>query len=767
MSLQPNKLLEEVNKYIFVRQYEKAIDKIENLIQRDSLKNNILLHLRRIELYTRLSKHEELHKIYTKGLSTDSNNQTDIISLTLLELLSETISPSEAASRFQNHILQFGNNPACFYGIGFSMEVMKNAERAIYNYEQCINIDPNWYPAYFGLSQIYYQNNDSKNGDHFFFLFEKTAPYNVYGNFETHRALSKEFTEKEQYEEAMIAITTLSDWWIENKGICPPEIQVHELLSLARIYDYQGNKENASAQRTQAIMLVTQVINEEDISEGVLFFIAKTLEEYSEFELAFKLYKKILKLEGSNPAIVQKIGSQFLSMGENKLAKELFDEAYEYHPDNPEIRFCKLVSDLKISEINVEEYLIDKERMKKLMNDPTDKVELLSLLHNLINKYPKDPDVHGNLGETYLRLGNLERASMHYQKMYEVDQNSNTSALKYASFEMQYGDPDKAKVILEKVKDKTNLDKADLTEIHWLNATYFNRQNDFKQSLQHLRNVLTLDPWSISYLVLEIANLSRLANVDTELLIDDPIIEKLKIGDENQLDWNAFDAKTRQLEKAHALELVYAREKLSFLYSNGEVERLTTLVKAACRFNPNKCTYDFLKLLNTNFDSPNIYWALGILYKETWQLEVSSMWFEQMLNHTEIKNNSKVLAYLELADCYNWLGNDLPKSIEYAKLALEIGEINREQAFTILGHAYLKSGNIRLARRYLEEVQEKQNPEAEYLKGLLQYRNGAIEEAKRIWKPLLTLTSKNFRFYNIKQEIMKFYFDKAPYMKVN
>ena len=47
--------------------------------------------------------------------------------------------------------------------------------------------------------------------------------------------------------------------------------------------------------------------------------------------------------------------------------------------------------------------------------------------------------------------------------------------------------------------------------------------------------------------------------------------------------------------------------------------------------------------------------------------------------------------------------------------------------------------------------------------GRVKYRNGAVQQANEIWKPLLTRCTENLLFHNIKQEIMRYYFDKEPY----
>ena len=112
------------------------------------------------------------------------------------------------------------------------------------------------------MSQIYYQMGDEKRGDHFFYLFEQAAPYNVYGNFETHRRLCQEFLDAERFADAESAIQALSEWWLDNKGTCPLEIQVYELLATAKISSAQGDTAQAESRKTRASGLALQALDE-------------------------------------------------------------------------------------------------------------------------------------------------------------------------------------------------------------------------------------------------------------------------------------------------------------------------------------------------------------------------------------------------------------------------------------------------------------------------------------------------------------------------
>jgi tetratricopeptide (TPR) repeat protein len=757
--------LEYANKLIFVKAYDAAKTQIEELLFAREVSAELLVHLRYIELCTKLKILPEAVQKYTAVAGKKGKEHIADVCLAFCAQQDETLTVPESVARFQQISKDYGPSAASFYGIAYSLEIQGNHDRAIYNYEQSLMLDPDWYPSYFGLSQIFYQKQDNTKGDHYFYLFEKAAPFNVYGNFETHRKLSKEFLAIEQYEFAETAIKTLGEWWIENKGHCPSEIQIYEKLVTADVARFRRQLNLTEALRAEAIEMANNVLDRESSEEGVLFFIAKTLEEYSEFETAFKYYKRLLKVAGENPQVVQKIGAQFLSLGEYKLAKELFEDAAEHHPDNAEIRFCVLVSKLRLAGVNVEEYLIGKERLKQLLSNEVDKVEVLSLCHSLLAKFQEDPEVHHQMGNLYLHMGNVDRAEKHYRTMYRLDSRSKVTTLKYVAFLMHHGDAGAGLELLNQGMDKETLTREQQIEISWLKSNYHFRNKNHQASQDELTKVLSSDPWNVSYIVKEIVNLSHLAKINEEIPATDAVLLKLENMDEAELDWTEFDEQTAKWEALHQYSIAYARRKLRYLYSNGSGEALKALIKTACVFDATRGTFDFIRLLNTNFDTPAIYWALGILYKELWQLVVAAMWFEQTIMHPKITETDKARAYLELADCYLWLNQNLPKATEYAKLAIELGEKNAVFANNVMAHAHLKNGQIRQAEIFLENDNETQEFETMFLKGLLQYRNGAKKKANDIWKPLLTEKAETVRIHSMKQEILRFYFDGEPYLK--
>ncbi len=781
-------LLLQANKLIFVKAYDEAEVVLDQIVNSAEGRLDILVHLRRIELAQMLGTLQELrqslHANFGGAITPDpaapvtpEEGDAFRIILALVDQHSGVQTPSEAMTCFQELLKTQKAHPSIHYGLGFALEGLGNQDRAIWHYEQSIQLDPEWYPSYFALSQLHYQKNDERRGDAFFFQFEQAAPFNVYGNFETHRKLYVDFLDEGEMDKAAESVLSLSAWWRENRGRTPEEIQVFESFAIGKIAQVRGDEEEFQRRFTAAKQLAGSMMESGDTEENTLYFVAKTADEFNEPEVAFEVYRHVLRRNDCNPKLVQRIGGQFLSAGEPRLACSLFEDAYNTLPDSPEIRFCLLVGRLKLAGVNVEEYLIARERLKQVVDTNGDRVETLSLLHNLMARFQEDPDVLGHVADVYLKLGHATKAAQYYEKMYLLDGRARATAIKYAGFVMQNGDPDEAMRILDKIAVENSESHSEKPEIYWLKANYFARKMDFKSSTAILQQALRLDPWNVSYLLQLSINLQETMrarepgegpaaghDLDQDVL-QDPALVALSAGGEATINWEDFDRRTRLIEKAHANDLAYARRKLRFLYSNGNDECLVELIKTACRHNAEIATYELMRLLNTNYDSPNLYWALGLLFKELWQLETAGMWLEQALINPHLGDLTRRRALLELADCYIWRNTNLKKAIEYAKLAIEMGERANGRAITVLAHAYLKQGNIRQAQTYLEQVDRERDIEAVFLLGLLHYRNGSRRDANQIWKPLITVRSESLRFHNIKQEILRYYFEGSPYLK--
>lgn len=759
--------LEFVNKLIFVKKYEEADRILREILNSKSGESDSLVHLRRIELMSLLGNLEEVKNFYEKAVEVNSDQGLSQICLTLSNMFSDPSGSAEHMNHLQQIGKTHGTSAILYFALGFGSEQLGNNERAKANYEQSIALSQEWYPSIFGLSQVHYNMGDDAKGDQLFVQFELMAPYNVYGNFETHRRLSQEFVHMGRMDDAQKAIQALTNWWVDSKGFAPAEIQIYECLSLAQILDLMGNKAESETRRKTALMLTSEMLGGTNKDENALYFVARILSEFGEDNAAFLAYKRVLQVAGTSPSVVQKVASHFLGSGQISEAKQLFEAAYDAHPDNSEIRFCLLVSQLKFRGVGVEEYLIGRERIRQLA-DGGDKVEFLSLLNALQARFGDDWDVQFHLADLYMRMGHKSKAGHHYKRMFDLDQKGQHSRLRYANFLMSEGEIEASMEILRLIEmPKGVLSDVD-AEIQWLRATYYDRKHDWVKSLEMTVPLLALDPWNITYLTHEILCLTGIREGQSGVVAaQDHWARKLSNNEETRVNWTEFAKDTIQISERREYQLSYARSKLQFLYMRGSEHSLRLVAREACRFDASKGSKELMRLINTNFDHPAVYWGLGCLYKELWQLEVASMWFEHALALDHIEDRMKSIVFLDLADCYIWRNVNLGKAVEFLKLSLDISSkagMPDRRAMMSMGHALLLQGQVRQAQAYLDQMKEMSGDfEAQYLIGLVHYRNGHSHEANVVWKPLLKYVTEQMRDHRIKQEIFKYYFEKAPY----
>lgn len=767
MDLYIREQLEFANKLIFVKRYEEADGVLSKILLSPNGAGESLIHLRRIELMSLLGRLTEIGNQYLQTSQQSSHDGLAKVCYIITKMFENPNNYSEHFDELQAIALNHQSSALLSFALGFAGEQQGSFERAKYYYEQSVTLDPQWYPSLFGLSQIHYNVGDEAKGDQYFQQFELMAPFNVYGNFETHRRLAQEFAKLGRLEDAERAVEALVTWWVENKGFAPLEIQIYESLATSQFRVSRGDHAEADLRRNAARALAHEMLTQGASDENALYFAARVLTEFSEDDIAFQLYKRVLQVAGNNPSVVQKIGSYFLGSGAYDSAQQLFASAYEQYPNNPEIRFCLLVSRLKLAGVSVEEYLIGRERIRQLA-DNGDRVEFLSLLNALNARFSEDWDVHFHLAELFMRMGHVKKAGSHYAKMYQLDPKGQSSRLRYANYLMNHDEPDRAMEILQAI-DTPKGDYSDTdAEVQWLKATYYDRQSDWSASMDMLVPIISRDPWNINYLIHEIICLTGMRfGANAVIAARDHWAKKLVSNEEARVNWLEYARDTEKLSNEHAYQLAYARAKLQFLYMRGSEHSLRAVVREACRYDAGKGARELLRLVNTNFDHPSVYWGLGLLYKELWQLEVASMWFELTLGVSNIDDRLRSLVYIDLADSYTWRNINLAKAVEYLKLSIDLSsQIGQQErrAFLVMGHALLRQGQARQAQIYLDQVKEMAGQfEVQYLVGLVQYRNGHAAKANEIWKPLLKFKTEQMREYRIKQEILRYYFEKTPY----
>lgn len=755
--------LETANKLIFVREYRSALNLLDELLTNKEAKKDCLIHQRRIELGCRLGETEKQVHYYQEQLHQSRlDPQTAYLCIAMAEQYGELVSTSASIKAYSDIILKYGESAAAYYGIALALEAEGNSERALFNYQQSIKIDLNWFPSYFGMSQIYYQRNDATQGNHYFYLFEQYAPYTLYGNIETHRRLSDEFLAHKQYKEAETAIRSLGEWWVENRQYCPREIRVLEALYLTRIEEEKTRKKN-SEHLDHITKLVQSILEDKDTKLDDLHFLAQILQDFHQTVLCVQVFKETLKRASHDPMRVQKIGMQLLSIGEFNYAHELFETALELNPDDIALRFCLLSTRLKFANVDIEFYFQKKDFLKKLFDSKVDAERIRPLINELLKIYNEDSDVHKMAGDVSLSLGEVDLAQIHFSKMYKIEPKNKFVAMHYASFLINFNDVERGYAILNQISQDVQ-DEDTESCIHALNSRYFERKGEYENAVRELSIALDLAPWNVDYII-QIVRCQMLAYFGE----GSPKELQTSATDYAQIDakdWVEFDRMTSRLAEEHQNFLVYNRSKLRLLTSGGRQPKSSDWVRQAVKFNPSKAALEFLKLLNTNFDSPYLYWALGVLFREAGSLEIAEMWFEQLLVKTSIPDELRLQVSLDLSDCYIWRGVHLQKALAYLKIVRDSKTEYSEMAHLKMAHSYLKLGEVRSARDCLNSLDsQKPSLESAYLQGLLHYRDGSIQKAKELWKPLLTVKAMSIRDHWIKKEILEFYFQGKSYIK--
>ena len=752
--------LEEANKLIFIRNYKDAKAILTRLLERH--KTSLLLHMRYIELQVKLGEVEEVRRFYQQ----QDNALVQEAGAVIIEQFRGKHAPITLIKNCRALIKKHGESAFAWYGIGLNQERLGDYERAISSYEKSLALDPDWYPSYFGLSQICYQKQDWQEGDSFFHMFEQIAPYNVYGNFDTHRRLFGDFFAQGKYDEAQEAIECLVQWWMESQRTCPPEILLYHRLSRVRIATARGDKAQAQQDEKQARAQVDSFLRNPSSSDDALLFVVAICKEFALHNHVLTIYTELLQRSKElDDELLQEIGDFYLSAGHAEDAVKLFEQVYTKHSDNDNLRLWLMIARLRVQKVDVEDYLACREKMHQMIKMSADRLELLNLLHSMLARFDSDPEVQRQLGLFYAEMKAHQKARFYLQRMYKIDPDGSATKLTWAAFLLKNNAASEGRAVLAEIKTAGHLPPERQVEFYSLQAAGFAVEKDFAQAAAYIKKALNINPWHVSSLIGEIYYLTHLYYEQKKIKnLDNNVI---KMQESFDFEPNEFLETTKNLLVNKFYYLAYTRARLYFLYQRTE-KALRSVIMVGCAFNPDSAMRDFTRLLNTNYDSVLIHYALGIFGKECWQHETACMWFNLALQRHDITPDLQGDIYLELADSYVWQNRELPLAIDYAQLALKRSFSNTERVLRTLGHAWLRRDQIDTASNYLQRLNDNDSDdETLYLKGLLEYRRGNEAQAFAIWEPLLQRESENLRFHNIKQEVLKLHGQNETIRKVS
>ncbi len=761
MNQETQEKLHIINKMIFVQQYSQALEQLNALLEEPTAKDQLLLHLRRIELSLRMQNQEELRDQYLKSRHQKKDAVVEIC-LALLDQQTGRLSPKEAVQSFQILLEEYGQHAALYYGIACSFESQGNVDRAISNYKMSLELDTQWYPAYFGLSQLFYQRKEEENGDYYFYLFEKFAPYNLYGNFDTHRVIAQECLKAHQFPQARKALSCLRDWWKEQKGFCPPEVELYEQFFFSEIAKQSGDQDLQRQHQTNAITYIEDLLAQ-PISQDTGYFVFCTVEAFGGKKLADQVCKQLLAQASPDSEIVQKIATHFFTAGKSRV--DLFEGALQANPDHPDLGFCTLVARLKKKKIPIEPYLEKKKLLKKMLSTEEDPLLILECLRELLAQFDGDAQVHSHFGEVYLELGNQEKSFFHYQKMMELEPGTPTYLLQYTHLLLKMEQLEPAAQMLDVLMEKfvsTSIEEKLRNRFCGMQFTYHYKSKKYEEAYFWVSQLTKKEPWNVIFLLDEIRCLLQLRSTlsqEGDFSFADTMSLLASEGNQ-QAAHRSLGLCINELNSTHEYELAYKCQKLSCLFFQEE-ESILSLVSFAPQIGVQKIVQDFLRLLNTNFDGSTLYLAIGLLYKASWQLEAAATWFESGISYMEEEDDLDQRMREELADCYLWQGVCPGKALEMVKVYA--GDQATDSTYMIAAHGSLQVGKPQEASLYLSRIKANSDFEFIYLQGLLQFRNGKKQEARKIWKPLISAPCEKVRFYHMKEQLLKYYFNEAEY----
>lgn len=743
---------EMANKLIFVEHYEEAKTILYENLYTENGELNFIVVLRLAELEKKLNNLDSFIRYL--------NNSKIINNLALfLTMLHEPSYEPESILKSIHKITEENNQrkDVVSYCLGLTYEKMQDPEKALYHYKQSVKHNSEWYPAYYGIAEIYYQNRNEKQGDQYFYLYEKFAPYNVYGNIETHKFLSMEFLLNGDFDYAIKSIKTLSQWWIQTKNYCPDEIKIFEAFIVANIYKKQNKFSESRNTIDQAIKTVDKMLNsvEFDNNVDVLLFVAKILSDHDEKNKALEVYKRVISHEVQNSENILKIGLEVLTQADINSAHKVFSELYQESPDDENVRFCFLIARLKLHKVEIEQYLYQRDKLIANVEGESNPFYLLEEVSVLLRKFNFDSDVHMVAAQIFQRLQSDKKQKFHLDKMIKIDPLGAKSKVIYAEY-LVY------KSKFEQALDKTEsiqIEKLSDIELNkklgWIRAKCSYATGDYYGAKNSYDKILKQEPWNIAYIRGQIKNYEKLeltANQDQQ---------EEKIVLIKDIDWRAHIKETYSLLSFKKHDLAYHRAKLSFICMNGSNESIELLVDCAKEFYVDVCIYDVIKLINTNFDHPNLYWIIGSLYKSLNQLETAYNWFSMTTKFSQERYQEVFRkTYSEMANCLLFMNREIHKAIEFTLMSLDVhNQSSREieSLYQTLTLCFLKVGDFDKAKNALDELSG-ESFSNKYIKGLYLIRSGELEAGKKIWKSIISTKVDSLKEHMFKRDLLKTYY---------
>ncbi len=202
--------------------------------------------------------------------------------------------------------------------------------------------------------------------------------------------------------------------------------------------------------------------------------IEKMLEEafnyfqIQDFPAAIIRYRQVLKLHPVNTRALNYLGLIRKSMGEPRVAEELFHMAVNLRPNNPEYRY----------------------NLGNCLRDDSRFMDAIKEYHDLLKIDPKHFNAWLNLGDSYRLLGDYQKASEMFESARKLNPDDCFLKMNIANLCMEMGEAKKASVMYEDILKERPKD----SRIYANCATAYKQIGKFKEAVEYYRKAVDIDP---------------------------------------------------------------------------------------------------------------------------------------------------------------------------------------------------------------------------------------------------------------------------------
>lgn len=420
----------------------------------------------------------------------------------------------------------YPENYAAWYICGCASESVGRVTEAIENWKQAFKLKNDSMSVLATLTELQQIGAISDPTTNYAERFEALDKYLVHGHFETHTALYHEFIKMNDHKNAINALKSLADWLQKQYGEVPVEIEILCLLGAMQAYKMANNIPASEACRAEVENIVI-ACKKSPRDMNQIYFIAQLCDEYGLKPVARICYFAVLISKDSPPELVMQTASLCVSASPSEGLMECLKVAYKNLNGSPEIRFCILLCGLKIANIDINNYMLLKNKIREAIASELPKEIVLQQLEEINNIYQFDPEIHYYLGEIHSRIGNFKEAKKFFQYMYNADFYNSDGILRYIFFLLKIRDYNTAREIAQESLQNASLSEQQSNEMHWSIAATFYSEGEYQSASDEIQKSLLNDPWNNSYLIL-ILRASLNLNSSNFLKESDSIIKNLE-----------------------------------------------------------------------------------------------------------------------------------------------------------------------------------------------------------------------------------------------